>query len=421
MKETLVAEVLLWDRLVGAVAWDERNHVGHFEYDNRFRLSGFEVSPLMMPLRGQDIYTFRQLSEETYQGLPGMLADALPDYFGNQVINAYLRASKRKENSMNPVERLCYIGTRGMGALEFRPAFSRTVKASKMDVSGLASLAAKILQERESFRADLNDKDGCFQEILQVGTSAGGARAKAVIAWNEKTNDVYSGQVKAPKGCDYWLLKFDVVRDGKSYGRIEYLYHLLARACGIEMCNCRIFEDGEHAHFMTKRFDRVNGEKLHAQTLCAMAHLDYNQPTANSYEQAFAVLEELRLPVEAKEQLFRRMVFNIVFRNQDDHTKNISFLMNPKGAWCLAPAYDVTWAYKPNTKWTGLHQLSANGKRDGFKHHDLMMVAKMFDIPSASQVIKRICEVANSIGDFATQAGVDRTIVDAMKSHYRFL
>ncbi len=419
MKETTVAEVLLWDRLLGAVAWDAQNRVAHFEYDRKFRSGGCEVAPLMMPLKGQDIYSFGHLSEETYQGLPGMLADALPDYFGNQVINAYLRAEGRADNSMNPIERLCYIGKRGMGALEFRPALLRANRPVPMDVSNLAHLAEEILAKRETFQADLNDKENCFHEILQVGTSAGGARAKALIAWDEKTNRVYSGQVQAPDGCDYWLLKFDVVRDGKSYGRIEYLYHLLARACGIVMSDCRIFEDGKAAHFMTKRFDRVNGEKLHLQTLCAMAHLDYNQPTAHSYEQAFSVLEKLRLPMEDKQQLFKRMVFNIVFRNQDDHTKNISFLMNPTGEWRLSPAYDITWAYRPNTKWTGQHQLSVNGKRDGFVLNDLTVVAKKFDIPDAVRDIKTICDVAQSIGDFSARAGVDAAIVNEMKSQFR--
>ena len=413
MNLTTLANVFIWDSFVGTVAWASDMHVSFFEYSDNIKKQNLELSPLMMPLAGRQVYSFPALSEETYQGLPGLLADSLPDYFGNAVINAYLRAHRRRENSFDPVEKLCYIGKRGMGALEFKPALSRVRKSQKVDVNALSLLAAEIMQKRESFKVSLDDKTA-FHDILQVGSSAGGARPKAVIAWNPKTNEVFSGQVDAPEGCDYWLLKFDVVKDGKSYGRIEYAYYLMAKAAGIQMSECRLLEDHDCAHFMSKRFDRVNGKKLHMQTLCAMRHMDYNNPVANSYEQAFDTMEKLKLLPGEKAQLFRRMVFNAVVRNHDDHTKNITFLMTPDGVWHLAPAYDMTWAYKPGSKWTGQHQMSINGKRDGFTNEDFIAVAKHFDIAKPQEIINEVCEAALAFGDFAREAGAPDTIAKQM-------
>jgi len=418
MNLTTLANVFIWDSFVGTVAWASDMHVAFFEYSDNIKKQNLELSPLMMPLAGRQVYSFPALSEETYQGLPGLLADSLPDYFGNAVINAYLRAHRRRENSFDPVEKLCYIGKRGMGALEFKPALSRVRKSQKVDVNALSLLAAEIMQKRESFKVSLDDKTA-FHDILQVGSSAGGARPKAVIAWNPKTNEVFSGQVDAPEGCDYWLLKFDVLKDGKSYGRIEYAYCLMAKAAGIQMSECRLLEDHDCAHFMSKRFDRVNGKKLHMQTLCAMRHMDYNNPVANSYEQAFDTMEKLKLLPGEKAQLFRRMVFNAVVRNHDDHTKNITFLMTPDGVWHLAPAYDMAWAYKPGSKWTGQHQMSINGKRDGFTSEDLIAVAKHFDIVRPQEIINEVCEAALAFGDFAKEAGVPGTIVKQMMPEFR--
>ena len=418
MNLTTLANVFIWDSFVGTVAWASDMHVAFFEYSDNIKKQNLELSPLMMPLAGRQVYSFPTLSEETYQGLPGLLADSLPDYFGNAVINAYLRAHRRRENSFDPVEKLCYIGKRGMGALEFKPALSRVRKSQKVDVNALSLLAAEIMQKRESFKVSLDDKTA-FHDILQVGSSAGGARPKAVIAWNPKTNEVFSGQVDAPEGCDYWLLKFDVLKDGKSYGRIEYAYYLMAEAAGIRMSECRLLEDHDCAHFMSKRFDRVNGKKLHMQTLCAMRHMDYNNPVANSYEQAFDTMEKLKLLPSEKAQLFRRMVFNAVVRNHDDHTKNITFLMTPDGVWHLAPAYDMAWAYKPGSKWTGQHQMSINGKRDDFITEDFIAVAKHFDIARPQEIINEVCEVTLAFGDFAKEAGVPGTIVKQMMPEFR--
>ena len=418
MNLTTLANIFIWDSFVGTVAWASDMHVAFFEYSDNIKKQNLELSPLMMPLAGRQVYSFPTLSEETYQGLPGLLADSLPDYFGNAVINAYLRAHRRRENSFDPVEKLCSIGKRGMGALEFKPALSRVRKSQKVDVNALSLLAAEIMQKRESFKVSLDDKTA-FHDILQVGSSAGGARPKAVIAWNPKTNEVFSGQVDAPEGCDYWLLKFDMLKDGKSYGRIEYAYYLMAKAAGIQMSECRLLEDHDCAHFMSKRFDRVNGKKLHMQTLCAMRHMDYNNPVANSYEQAFDTMEKLKLLPSEKAQLFRRMVFNAVVRNHDDHTKNITFLMTPDGVWHLAPAYDMAWAYKPGSKWTGQHQMSINGKRDGFITEDFIAVAKHFDIAKPREIINEVCESALAFGDFAKEAGVPGSIAKQMMPEFR--
>ena len=419
MSITTLANVFIWDTPVGTVGWDSALHVAFFEYDDKIKKQNLELAPLMMPISGQQIYSFSGLSEETFQGLPGLLADSLPDYFGNAVINAFLRAQGRPENSFDPVEKLCYIGKRGMGALEFKPALSRVRKSQKLNVNALSQLATEIMQKRESFKVSLDDKKSAFHDILQVGSSAGGARPKAVIAWNPETNEVYSGQVEAPNGCDYWLLKFDVQKDGKSYGRIEYAYYLMAKAAGIQMSECRLLEDHDCAHFMSKRFDRLNGEKLHIQTLCAMRHMDYNNPVANSYEQAFDTMEKLKLLPSEKKQLFRRMVFNAVVRNHDDHTKNISFLMTRDGVWRLAPAYDMAWAYKPGSKWTGQHQMSINGKHDGFSTEDFIAVAKHFDIFKPQEIINTVCEAALAFGDFAGEAGVPDDIVKQMMPEFR--
>ena len=419
MSITTLANVFIWGSPVGTVGWDPALHVAFFEYDAKFKKRGPELAPLTMPVAGRRIYSFPGLSEETFQGLPGLLADSLPDYFGNGVINAYLRAQGRPENSFDPVEKLCYIGKRGMGALEFKPALSRVRKSQKVDVNALSQLAAEIMRKRESLRVSLDDKKSAFHDILQVGSSAGGARPKAVIAWNRETNEVFSGQVEAPAGCDYWLLKFDVQKDGKSYGRIEYAYYLMAKAAGIQMSECRLLEDHDCAHFMSKRFDRANGEKLHLQTLCAMRHMDYNDPVANSYEQAFDTMERLKLHPGEKAQLFRRMVFNAVVRNHDDHTKNISFLMTRDGVWHLAPAYDMAWAYKPGSKWTGQHQMSINGKRDGFGAGDFLAVAKHFDISRPREIIDTVCEAALAFGDFAREAGVPDDVAKQMMPEFR--
>lgn len=383
-----LAAVHLWGSRIGAVRWDAARDVAAFEYDPAFLPSGVEVAPLTMPL-GKGVFAFPALGRETFRGLPGLLADSLPDRYGDAILRAWMAAQGRAAGSLDPVERLCYVGRRGMGALEFEPALADpTDRSEALDVAALVDLAGAVLARREDFAQRLERGDFSAENvrhILRVGTSAGGARAKAVIAWNPTTGEVRSGQVDAPDGFEHWLLKFDGVSsngdrgldDGRGYGRIEYAYHLMARAAGIEMSDCRLLEEGGRSHFMTRRFDRVEGAgKLHVQTLCALDHLDYNLPHAHSYEQAFAVARRLGLPAEDRAQLLLRMVFNVVARNQDDHTKNLACTMDRRGRWRLAPAYDVTYAYVPGHFWLGQHQLSVAGQRAGIGRADLAQVAR---------------------------------------------
>lgn len=371
------AEVMLWGTRVGVVARRDGNDFAEFEYDRDFLDMGIEPSPIVMPV-GNAVYSFAQLPRNTFYGLPGMLADSCPDKFGNKVLDAWLQAKGRTASELSPVERLCYTGIRGMGALEFKPVLlPGDGETERIVVDELAELAQRVLLERESVRAELARNASVYSAILKVGSSAGGARAKALIGWNETTGEMRCGQVKLDKGFGYWLMKFDGLKrngdkdgdDGDGFGRIEYAYALMAAAAKIEMSECRLWNG---RHFMTRRFDReADGGKLHMQTLGALAHLDYNDPVANSYEQAFRVARRLLQSAAADEQLFRRMVFNVLACNCDDHVKNVSFLMDRLGQWSLAPAYDLTFAYNPDGIWTSGHQMSVNGKRNGITRADI--------------------------------------------------
>lgn len=425
-----LAFVRLWGQLVGAVRWDAARSLATFAYDPGFVKSGLNVAPLQMPLtaRAGQVYSFPRLNPDTYHGLPGLLADALPDRFGNQLIDAWLATQGRAAADFSPVERLCYIANRGMGALEFEPQVGNVAGAGAepVEVAALVELAQQVVGQREAFHVNLRDEaaDG-LAALLAVGTSAGGARPKAIIAFNEDSGEVRSGQVKAPPGFGYWLLKLDGVRDQaladpQDFGRLEYAYYLMATASGLQMSECRLYEEGPRAHFMTRRFDRTAaGEKLHAQTLCALAHYDYNQPAAYSYEQAFQVMRDLRLPYTAAEQFYRRMVFNVVARNQDDHTKNISFLMDAAGQWQLAPAYDVAYAYQPGNRWTSQHQMALNGKRDGFTRADLRAVAREMNIRGADELIDDVLQQVARWPEFAATAGMSEDRTAAIASAHR--
>jgi serine/threonine-protein kinase HipA len=400
------ARVLLWGQVVGLVVWDDQQQRATFQYDRAFTRSGLDVAPIMMPLAkargGDEVFSFGDVRDETFRGLPGLLADSLPDRFGEQILNAWLATQQRTPGSANPVERLCYTGRRGMGALEFEPAHNDWEASNEaLQVEDLVRVANSVLYERATFRT--NHKKGreeALLDILQVGTSAGGARAKAIVAYNADTGEVRSGQVDGLPRFTYCLIKFDGVTneklgDPKGYGRIEYAYHLMARACGVEMMPSRLLEEHGRAHFLTQRFDRVRDaegmvHKLHMATLCGIAHMDYNQPLVHSYEQAFQVMRVLGLPYPAAMELFRRMCFNVVAMNCDDHTKNISFLMDPQGDWHLAPAYDVTYAYHPDSLWLRQHQMSINGKRTDITREDLLAVAKAMNIKKAGAIIDEV-------------------------------
>jgi serine/threonine-protein kinase HipA len=428
----MIAKVQLWGRTIGAVSMEEGRDYAAFQYDPEFAGSGIELSPLTMPL-SERVYAFPELSRITFHGLPGLLADSLPDKFGNALINAWLATQGRTPESFSAVERLCYTGTRGMGALEFAPVLGpKPRKATKIEIDALVRLASEVLTHRGNLQGSFHSaaREKALQDILRVGTSAGGARAKAVIAWNRNTNEVRSGQIAAGEGFDYWLLKFDGVggnkdkelEDPKGYGAIEYAYHLMAQAAGLTMSESRLLEENGRRHFMTRRFDRLaGGEKLHMQSLCGLAHFDFNQAGAYAYEQALLAIRQLKLPMEAVEEQFRRMVFNIVARNQDDHVKNIAFLMDKQGRWSLAPAFDVTYSYNPSGSWTATHQMTLNGKRDGFTMEDFRACAKsaLMKRGRAEAIVEEVQASVKSWPDFAAKAQVSETWRDQIQQSHR--
>ncbi|OQX09983.1 MAG: toxin HipA [Desulfobulbaceae bacterium A2] len=414
------AKVNLWGRTIGAVSLADQAATATFEYDRAFLRSGIEVAPLMMPLSSR-LYSFPSLHPETFHGLPGLLVDSLPDRFGNVLIDAWLARSGRLPESFNAVERLCYTGSRGMGALEYAPATRLAAPgASRIEVDTLVALASEVLTHRNNLQGWFHQegKKTALQDILRVGTSAGGARAKAVIAWNPQTNEVRSGQVQAGSGFEYWLMKFDGVSDNrdkeladpKGYGAIEHAYYRMAVDAGIAMSPSRLFEENGRRHFMTKRFDRLDGGgKLHMQSLCGMAHYDFNQAGAYGYEQALQAIRRLGLPMAAIEEQFRRMVFNIVARNQDDHVKNIAFLMDRSGNWSLSPAFDMTYSYQPSGKWTSSHQMTMNGKRSGFTLEDFKACAKSASMKRgrAETIMDDVRDVVARWRDYADESRVN--------------
>ena len=416
---TTVAEVRLWGRSIGAVSVEDARSTAAFQFADEFTRSGIQVSPLRMPLSDR-VYSFPGLARETFHGLPGLLADSLPDRFGNALIDTWLATQGRSAESFNAVERLCYIGSRGMGALEFAPAQGPKSRTSEpLDIAALVQLASDVLSQRSGLRHSMASADTAetLRDILRVGTSAGGARAKAVIAWNRQTNEVRSGQVAAGDGFDYWILKFDGVsgnrdkelEDPTGYGSIEYAYALMAKAAGIDISECRLLEENGRRHFMSRRFDRLSGgEKLHMQSLGALAHFDFNLAGAYSYEQALQVMRALDLPMASIEQQFRRMTFNIVARNQDDHVKNIAFLMDKQGRWSLSPAFDVTYSYNPEGLWTATHQMSMNGKRDDFTLEDFRTCAKFASMKRgrAEAILDDVIAAVKRWPEFAEQAKV---------------
>jgi serine/threonine-protein kinase HipA len=412
-----IAEVILWGTRIGAVVLEETQRIASFQYDPVFVDSEIQIAPLMMPL-GNQVYSFSSLSQTSFHGLPGLLADSLPDKFGNALIDAWLARQGRTPESFNAVERLCYTGSRGMGALEFVPATGpEPTDDSVLAVDKLVKLASQILIQRDRLQTNFdNGSAEAMADILRVGTSAGGARAKAVIAWNRQTNEVRSGQTTLAAEFEHWLLKFDGVSnnrdkelaDPQGYGLIEYAYSKMAQDCGINMSECRLFTEGGRNHFMTRRFDRPDGDKLHMQSLAAMAHLDFNMAGAHGYEQAFDVMRRLDMSATEMAKLYRRMVFNVVARNQDDHVKNIAFLMDRRGNWSLAPAYDMTYSYQPSGQWTSSHQMTINGKQDGFLLEDFEQCGKaaMLKRGQYKTILREIREVVLNWRDYADEVGV---------------
>ena len=428
---TSIAEVKLWGNTIGAVAL-ENDETASFQYAAEFVGSGIQLSPLHMPL-SNEVYRFSNLNYESFSGLPGLLADSLPDKFGNALIDSWLAKQGRTPDSFNAVERLCYTGDRGMGALEYLPATGPQGSGTNpVQIEQMVELASEILTQRENLSVSLDEdsKEKAMTDILQIGTSAGGARAKAVIAWNPKTNAIHSGQLKTAKGFEHWIIKFDGVSnnrdkelaDPKGYGAIEYAYSKMATDAGINMGKCHLLEENDRRHFMTQRFDRLDsGEKIHMQSLAALGHFDYRMAGAYSYEQAFMLMRQLNLPMDDIEEQFRRMVFNVIARNQDDHVKNIAFLMNKSGQWSLSPAFDITYSYNPAGEWTSSHQMSINDKRDKFTLEDFKACSKVASMKrgQAEKIIKEVKLAVSRWKDFAKQTDVDLSHKDSIYSTLR--
>ncbi len=415
-----VAEIKIWGELVGAVRWDEAQQLGYFQYDSKFIQKGWDLSPIKIPIsQGTKIHSFPELrkgrdqTEDTFKGLPGLLADVLPDKYGNKLINTWLAKHGRPENSMNPVEILCFIGTRGIGALEFEPAQNKSGTYSfSIEMDSLVDIAQKMLNERDAFLTNLNkDEEKAMIELLKIGTSAGGARPKAIIAYNPKTKEVRSGQGNVPKGFEHWLLKLDGVSgeqfgESAGWGRVEYAYYLMARDSGIEISESQLLEENGRAHFMTKRFDRDGNVKHHIQSLCGLQHYDFNDMFGYSYEQVFQTMRILRLTYPEAEQMFRRMVFNVLATNYDDHAKNFSFILKKDDNWRLAPAYDLCFSFDPTNHWVSRQTLSVNGKRINITKEDLLTIANENNIKKGSNIIEDINTIVKSWTQYAERADV---------------
>ena len=414
----IAANVYLWGTKIGLVIQNDLSDIPKFSYDKDFLKSNIELSPVVMPLSSK-IYSFPSLNKKTFYMLPGLLAESLPDSYGTKLIEKYLSMQNRKLESLSAVERLLYVGKRAMGALEYLPEMEFCDnKTDFVDINSLVEIASEILSQREN--SSLKEKKPQMESIIKVGTSAGGARAKAIIAVNKKTNEIKSGQISPLKDYEYWIIKFDGVLNNDSYTKVEYAYYLMAKNAGITMNECKLYEENNRFHFMTKRFDRRDdGQKLHMQSLGAIAHYDYNTPGVNGYEQAADVMYKLKLNQDEIEELFRRMVFNVMARNQDDHVKNISFLMNKKGVWHLAPAYDVTYSYNPSSYWTKRHQMSVNSKLDDFNVNDFLKSAKYMNISEirAKNIIEKVRTSLFNWLEFAQEANVDETQANEIKNN----
>ena len=404
---------------MGYVYWNKQYQLAQFQYDDDFARKNIEPSPIKMPVKQGYIYSFGDLNYETFKGLPGMLADALPDTYGRVLLDKWLMMNGRTD--ANPIEALCFLGKRCMGTLEFEPSFADNLydNTVQFEWNELVQVAREALSNKLQFHTNLSqDTKSAIEQILQLGTSAGGQRAKAVVAYNKQTGEVRSGQIDAPEGFDHYLIKLDAVsglvgsRETENYGRLEYSFSQLAKACGIEMTECLLIEENGRAHFITKRFDRIGTQKVHMQTLCGIAHYDYRLLRAYSYEHAFNIMRGLRLTYQEAQEMFRRMVFNVVVRNQDDHTKNISFLMDESGQWRLSPAYDIGYAYNPKGAWTATHQMSVNGKFDTITRQDLLVCAERNNIKNANDIIEEVVEASSQWATIAKENGVPQTIIE---------
>jgi serine/threonine-protein kinase HipA len=434
-----VANVYLWDEQVGSVSWDAHGNLGHFAYAEEFLQKNLEPAPMTVPLDPRR-FAFPDLNANVFKGLPGFLADSLPDKFGTAIINAWLAQQGLAPDGLNPVERLCLIADKGMGALEYSPRLidNPPERDGELELAPMVELINIMLSEPDALRSALQSSQEsaaklteALQVLLRIGISADGSRAKAIVAWNPDTNELRTGHTRAPEGFGYWLLKFDGItgnrdrettNDPQGWGTIEYAYHKMAIAAGITMMECRLLQENGRHHFLTRRFDRTpSGGKIHRQSLCAMGHMDFDALGAYSYEQAMDIMRDLGFSQNEIEEQFRRLVFNVIARNHDDHAKNIAFLMDQNGKWSLAPAYDLTFAYNPEGHWTHKHQMTINGKRDHFEQEDFFAVAKRFSIPTerAHTIIQEVASAVERWPEFANEAGVEPAQVDAIAGDLR--
>lgn len=411
------AEVFLWGTRIGVVSYEDDEKYTRFEYDKDFIRSGIELSPIVMPLNNR-VYSFPTLNKETFKGLPGLLAESLPDRFGDKVFQSWLQINNRSLEDFSPIERLCYIGKRGMGALEYVPSTGPlNDEQEKIEINKMVEIASKILSNRKDLH--LNENDINYANLLKFSTSAGGARAKAIISWNKETGEILSGQIANKKNFDYWIIKFDGldnngdkdVVDSKGYTNVEYAYYLMAKDAGININECRLLNDNGLNHFMTLRFDRerISGNKIHMLSLGGLAHFDYNAPRSCSYEMAANICLRLGIGNDEICELFRRMVFNVLAVNNDDHVKNISFLMDKKGVWSLAPAYDLSFSYKQDSYWVSEHQMTVNGISKDITYEDMLACAESMNInkTKAISIINKVKEVVSNWDKYADEAGVN--------------
>ncbi|EHK9015259.1 type II toxin-antitoxin system HipA family toxin [Vibrio vulnificus] len=431
-----VITITYQDDLVGAVSFDTEKGLGSFEYDPSFVKKGVELSPIKMPLSNR-IYRFSELDFNTFKGLPGLIADSLPDDFGNAVLNAWVASQGRSPSDITPLQRLQYTGKRGMGALEYAPATKlRSLNASQqVEIQSLVSIAQEILDSRGNFEVELKqngqDDREAMMSLLSVGMSAGGARPKAVLAFNEDFTQVRSGQTNVPSGFTHYLMKFDGVSehnknqetfgDPLGYGAMEFVYHLMANKCGVDMMPCRLLHEGNRRHFITQRFDRIKNSKVHVQTLNGLAHIDYKKPGSFSYAELFGIARQLKLSAVDAEQLFKRMTFNIIARNHDDHSKNFAFMLK-KDRWSLAPAYDLAYSYKPGSKWVNSHWMSLNGKRDNFTRSDFYSLEKLspiFNKRKIDDIIDTTIEHVSTWRQLAEEWDVPKTLIDEIQENLR--
>ncbi|HAS6196526.1 TPA: type II toxin-antitoxin system HipA family toxin [Vibrio vulnificus] len=436
-----VITITYQDDLVGAVSFDTEKGLGSFEYDPSFVKKGVELSPIKMPLSNR-IYRFPELDFNTFKGLPGLIADSLPDDFGNAVLNAWVASQGRSPSDITPLQRLQYTGKRGMGALEYAPATKlRSLNASQqVEIQSLVSIAQEILDSRGNFEVELKqngqDDREAMMSLLSVGMSAGGARPKAVLAFNEDFTQVRSGQTNVPSGFTHYLMKFDGVSehnknqetfgDPLGYGAMEFVYHLMANKCGVDMMPCRLLHEGNRRHFITQRFDRIKNSKVHVQTLNGLAHIDYKKPGSFSYAELFGIARQLKLSAVDAEQLFKRMTFNIIARNHDDHSKNFAFMLKQdrlkKYKWSLAPAYDLAYSYKPGSKWVNSHWMSLNGKRDNFTRSDFYSLEKLspiFNKRKIDDIIDTTIEHVSTWRQLAEEWDVPKTLIDEIQENLR--